>query len=119
MVTKSFNQSQQMQNYVSESSDKLDGKYMVSAWNSIKSCYEPLEYNFKSEEQAKERARLLNEEWQNDYENEHQNELIDKYYDYAISDDIQKQNAARNFFSRFPYQREVCNKILEKLEERI
>lgn len=34
-----------------------------------------------------------------------------------MSDDIQKNNAAREFFSHFPYHRDVCDEILAELDK--
>lgn len=87
-----------MQKYVSEPNLQLDGCYIVSVWNEVKSEYVPLEDGFLSQELAQERARQLNDDYQREiYEYKHQNELIDKYHGYAHSDDIQKQNAAEAF----------------------
>lgn len=38
------------------------------------------------------------------------------YHEYALSSDSQKRNAARSFFSRFPYQRDVCGQILRLIK---
>ena len=106
-----------MQRYVAEPSDKLDGTYCVSVWNAISNQYEVIERDLLSEYEAKEKACQLNEQYEREnYEFEHQNELIDKYHDYAVSGEIQKQNAAREFFKSFPYQRETCEQILKQLE---
>ena len=65
-------------------------------------------------------ARQLNIEYEEDlanqYEFEHQNELISKYHGFAISSDVQKRNSAREFFERFPYQRDVCEEILKNMD---
>lgn len=109
-----------MQRYVAEPSDKLDGTYCVSVWNAIANQYEVIERDLLSEYEAKEKACQLNEQYERqNYEFEHQNELIDKYHDYAVSGEIQKQNAAREFFKSFPYQRETCEQILKQLEDDI
>ena len=74
------------------------------------------------EEDAKNAASRFNEDYgrglAQQYEFEHQDELIDKYHNYAFSSEIQKQNAAREFFTRFPYQRDVCEKILKDMDNR-
>lgn len=47
---------------------------------------------------------------------EHQDDLISKYHYYALSKETQKQNAAEEFFNRFPYQRDVGKKILADMK---
>ena len=107
-----------MQKFVAEPSDKLDGTYCVSSWNEKLQQYVVIERNYLTADAAKERAAQLNEEYETDnYEFEHQNELISKYHGYAVSGEIQKQNAAREFFKSFPYQKETCKKILKDLED--
>ena len=67
---------------------------------------------------SKERAHTLNEEYIQDlYEYEHQDDMISKAPDFEHSNDIQKQNTAEEFLSRSKYQREVCDEILEELDE--
>ena len=106
-----------MQQYISEPSQQLDGTYVVSRWNEITQQYDVIEKGYPIEELSKMRAHQLNEEHHYDvYEYEHQNELISKYHDYALSEDTQQRNAAREFFMRFPYQREVCEDILSSLK---
>ena len=95
---------------------KEDGTYEVACFNEITGQYEHVENCF-SEEEAKERAHQLNKEVE-DFEYTHQNDLIDKYHGYAVSDDIQKNNAAREFFSHFPYQRDGCDEILAELDKK-
>lgn len=66
-----------MQKYISEPNGNLDGTYIVSKWNEMTQSYTPLEDGFISEEQAKERARQLNEEYRQDIkELEHQNNKL-------------------------------------------
>lgn len=106
-----------MQKYVSEPSKDCDGTYVVSRWDEVKNDYIPLDRKYVSKDQTDAIALILNEEYEKDiYEFEHQNELINMYHEYALSSDNQKRNAARSFFSRFPYQRDVCDRILQKIE---
>ena len=99
-----------MQKYVSQ--PNINGKYEVARFNEHKVQYEVIESGY-TENEAKERAFELNKD---DYEYEHQDDLISKYHDYALSKDIQKRNAAEEFFRRFPYQRDVCEKILTEMK---
>lgn len=103
-----------MQRYVAQPNE--DGTYEVARFNDITEQYEHVE-TCLSEEDAKELAHDLNEQ-EKQYEFEHQNDLIDRYHGYAVSDDIQKNNAAREFFSHFPYQRDVCDEILSELNKK-
>lgn len=67
---------------------------------------------------SKEKAHILNKEYIQDlYEYEHQGDMISKSHDFVHSDEIQKQNSAEEFLSRSKYQREVCDEILEELDE--
>lgn len=111
-----------MQKYISQPSDNLDGTYEVARYNEVSLKYEKLGTPYLYEEDAKNAASRLNEDYEKElaqqYEFEHQNELIDKYHNFALSSEIQKQNAAREFFNRFPYQRDVCEKILKDMDDR-
>lgn len=97
------------------------GKFDVARWNDVTQQYEIVERGYLTQEEAKKRAKELcsdyKKECQREYEEQHQNELISKYHGYAVSDDIQKRNAAREFFERFPFQRDVCDTILKKMDE--
>ena len=108
-----------MQKFVSQPSDRLDGIYKVARWNEINFKYEELPIPYLCEYDAVLAAGQFNEEYEEEqareYERVHQNELIDKYYGFANSTDIHKRNAAREFFSRFPYQRDVCEKLLRDM----
>lgn len=107
-----------MKKFVSEPSKDCDGTYVVSRWDEVNGDYIPLDNRkYVTKGQADAIAHMLNEEYEKDaYEFEHQNDLISKYHDYAVSDDIQKRNAARAFFERFPYQRETCERILQNIK---
>lgn len=114
-VSKYNKKSHSMQKYVSQPSDRLDDTYDVARWNEVTNQYEVIERYFPTEEQSKERAQQINEQYQqNLHEFENQDALIDKYHTFAQSSDTQKRNAAREFFMRFPYQRDVCNRILRE-----
>lgn len=114
-VSKYNKKTHSMQKYVSQPSYLLDGTYEVARWNEVANQYEVIERNFPKEEQARERALHINEQYQQDlHEFENQDALIDKYHTFAQSSDTQKRNAAREFFMRFPYQRDVCNSILRE-----
>ena len=107
-----------MQKYISQPSSTLDGTYEVARWDELKAEYTPIETGFPNEELSKERAHTLNEEYAQDlYEYEHQDDMISKAHDFVHSNDIQKQNTAEEFLSRSKYQREVCDEILEELDE--
>lgn len=99
------------QKYVSQ--PNINGKYEVARFNVVSKQYEVIETGYTTENEAKERAFELNKD---DYENEHQDDLINKYHDYALSKDNQKRNAAEEFFSRFPYQRGACEEILTEMK---
>ena len=43
--------------------------------------------------------------------------MIFKSHDLVHSDEIQKENSAEGVLSRSKYQREVCDEILEELDE--
>lgn len=98
------------QKYVSQ--PNMNGKYEVARFNVYTNQYVVIESGY-TENEAKERAFELNKD---DYEYEHQDDLISKYHDYVLSKDIQKQKAAEEFFYRFPYQRVVCNEILAEMK---
>lgn len=116
VVSKYSSKKPSMQKYVSQPSSNLDGTYDVARWNEITNQYEVIERNYPTDEQAKGRAHQINEQYQQDlYEFENQDALIDKYHNYAQSSDQQKRNAAREFFMRFPYQRDVCDEILKEI----
>lgn len=110
-----------MQEFVPWPSDKLDGIYKVARWNKTTSKYEELPTSYLSEADAFNAAEQFNKEYKEEltleYEYEHQDELIDKYHGFANSPDIQKQNAAKEFFDRFPFQRDVCEQIKKEIEE--
>lgn len=76
MKLHSLNNFVQTPKYAADISDK-DGSNIVSVRNENNGEYEPLEYGIISEEQAKERARQLNEEYRQDIkELEHQNNKL-------------------------------------------
>lgn len=102
------------QKYVSQ--PNMNGKYEVARFNVASKQYEVIGTEYTTEEEAKERALELNMDYKDDYEYEHQDELISKYHNYALSKDTQKQNAAKEFFTRFPYQRDVCEEILAEMK---
>lgn len=107
-----------MQKYISQPSSTLDGTYEVARWEEVNKEYIPIETGFPSEELSKERAHTLNVEYtQDQYEYEHQDEMISRAHDFVHSHEIQKQNSAEEFLTRSRYQREVCDEILEELEE--
>lgn len=107
-----------MQKYISQPSSTLDGTYEVARWDEVKAEYTPIEIGFTNEELSKERAHTFNEEYIQDlYEYEHQDDMISKAHDFVHSNEIQKQNSAEEFLSRSKYQREVCDEILEELED--
>lgn len=119
VVSKYSSKRRSMQKYVSQPSDRMDGTYEVARWNEVSNQYDVIEHNFPTEEQAKERAHHINEQYEQDlYEFENQDALIDKYHTYAQSSDSQKRNAAREFFIRFPYQRDVCDEILKEINSK-
>lgn len=95
-----------IQKYISQ--PNINGKYEVAKFNVVTRQYEVIESGY-TEIIARVRASELNKD---DYEYEHQDELISKYHDYALSKYAQKQNAAKEFFSNFPYQRDVCKEVL-------
>lgn len=64
------------QKYVSQ--PNINGKYEVARFNVCTDQYEMIESGY-TENEAKERASDLNKD---DYEYEHQDELISKYHDY-------------------------------------
>lgn len=99
-----------MQKYISQ--PNINGKYEEARLNAVTKQYEAIESGY-TEIIARERASELNKD---DYEYEHQDELISKYHDFALSEDTQKQNAAKEFFSRFPYQRGVCKEVLAEMK---
>ena len=101
------------QKYISQ--PNINGKYEVARFNMRTNQYEVIESGY-TEDEAKERALELNKEYKDDYEYKHQDDLINKYHDYALSKDIQKRKAAEEFFSRFPYQRDVCEEILAEMK---
>jgi len=98
------------QKYVSQ--PNMNGKYEVARFNVATDKYEVIESGY-TENEAKERAFELNND---DYEYEHQDDLISKYHDYALSKDTQKQKAAEEFLNRFHYQRDVCKEILAEMK---
>lgn len=103
--------------FVSQPSDKLDESYEVARWNEVKKEYEVIETGYPTEQSAKDSASQLNADYERDlYEYEHQDNLIDKNHGYAQSDDLQQRNSAREFFKRFPYQRDVCDQIIKDTE---
>ena len=108
-----------MQKFVSQPSDKLDGIYKVARWNEVTSEYEELATPYLTEADANNAAKQFNEgyneELAREYEYVHQDELINKYHSFANSPEIQKRNAAKEFFDRFPYQRDVCEDILKEM----
>ena len=110
-----------MQKYISQPSDALDGIYKVSRWNEVTQKYEEMATSYLCEEDSKDAARQFNKDYEDEfarqYEFEHQDDLIRKYHDYAISPEIQKRNSAREFFDRFPYQRDVCESIIKDLDK--
>lgn len=112
-----------MQKFVSQPSEILTGVYKVARWNELSSKYEELNTIYLSEEDAKDAARQLNKDYEEEhklereYERKHQDELIDKYHSFAISGNIQQKNAAIEFFTRFPYQRDVCDEILKQMKD--
>lgn len=97
-----------IQKYISQ--PNINGKYEVAKFNVVTRQYEVIESGY-TEKIARERASELNKD-----EYEHQDELISKYHDYALSKDAQKQNAAKEFFSSFPYQRDVCKEVLAEMK---
>lgn len=99
-----------IQKYISQ--PNINGKYEVARFNAVTKQYEAIESGY-TEIIARERASELNKD---DYEYEHQDELISKYHDFALSEDAQKQNAAKEFFSRFSYQRDVCKEVLAEMK---
>lgn len=99
------------QKYVSQ--PNINGKYEVARFNVVSKQYEVIETGYITENEAKERVFELNKD---DYEYEHQDDLISKYHDYALSKDTQKQKAAEEFFNRFHYQRDVCKEILAEMK---
>ncbi len=99
------------QKYVSQ--PNINGKYEVARFNVVSKQYEVIETGYTIENEAKERAFELNKD---DYEYEYQDDLINKYHDYALSKDNQKRNAAEEFYSRFPYQRGACEEILAEMK---
>lgn len=107
-----------MQKYISQPSSTLDGTYEVARWEEVNEEYFPIETGFPNEELSKERAHTLNEEYAQDlYEYEHQDDMISKAHDFVHSDEIQKLNSAEEFLLRSKYQREVCDEILEELDD--
>lgn len=103
------------QEYVSQ--PNINGEYEVARFNVVTKQYEVIEFGYTTEDEAKERALELNKDYKDDYEYEHQDDLISKYHDYALSKDNQKRNAAKDFFARFPYQRDVCKEILAEMKK--
>lgn len=99
-----------IQKYISQ--PNINGKYEVAKFNVVTRQYEVIESGY-TEIIARVRASELNKD---DYEYEHQDELISKYHDYALSKDAQKQNAEIEFFSSFPYQRDVCKEVLAEMK---
>lgn len=107
-----------MQKYISQPSSTVDGTYEVARWDEVKAEYTPIETGFPYEELSKDRAHTLNEEYAQElYEYEHQDDMISKAHDFVHSNEIQKQNSAEEFLSRSKHQREVCDEILEELDE--
>ncbi|MEH2889953.1 hypothetical protein V7T85_00160 [Segatella copri] len=84
----------------------INGKYEVAKFNVVTRQYEVIESGY-TEKIARERASELNKD---DYEYEHQDELISKYHDYALSKDAQKQNAAKEFLVIFPIRETFAKK---------
>lgn len=106
-----------MQKFVSEPSKDCDGTFVVSRWDEIIGEYIPLDKKYPSNDQSEAIAHMFNEQYEKGaYEFEHQSDLISIYHEYALSSDNQKRNAARAFFSRFSYQREVCEQILKTIK---
>lgn len=106
------------QKFVSQPSDKCDGSYVIAKWDEHLNQYQVIETNL-CKDAAIERAKCLCEEYiQEIYELEHQTEMISKAHEFILSENVQKQNAAKEFLRRSKYQSDTCNETLKEHEEK-